>query len=818
MKSKKITSLILAVCMLAGLFSFPVFAVEEEVKTVYKASEAWNETTSGDEYWSWEHSDMDTDYGFEVINGQIAVSTGFGTNPTDTITSSEQYVDGNSWKNGSAWNFPGVGQYWMIPLIKTSGTTSEQRAKFSVSKTFKAPVSGDVTLSTEDGYIYANSKEDSAANSTAYVRITRNGVQIWPESGELQIPRNADHIQPYEFKNLNIKLYKGDVLRFEVYNGDGSQGYGKRIYWAPVVTYSTTEADANMVYNSLDVWSENLTSTSTVTNVDPVWQFLYRNTQSNNQYKAYTLTKGITTSGFLAPKSNEDGTYDYTQGSTTETSTTIFSDSTSNADMRNALGKYWMRLSVATGSEPKQNANNRIVKSFTAPRSGNVCISAIDMLGDSKIYNKGLTASNNKGAVVNILKWKPDGTNQTIWTHTFTYNTETQSSIEVIDFENMSIYVNKGEMLWFMVSGATGGSAYAKHVFWTPVVSYYDTKDASLATYKATDAWSTDANNKYNGHNEWKWEQYDNTATTKGFKELSYYNSGKARFGQNPKDSSTDAQTAPSWDQSSNVNLAGVGQYWMTPRADSSSTADVRKAHAVARAFTAPKAGAVVLSSEDVDEKGIIHTWGGSPNPASNAPSYIRITKNGTQIWPKYSADGYVISATTTFSQDAPITSIALTVNQGDVIRFEAYNGTGDVGWGKRVYWRPTVEYIEITPSTLTEGDVSFKNASDVALTTFSDIVSAGNINVSFDVNTVNYASKNAIMCVAVYDETGILENVALSTSTPIASSGKTTFTINGMEVTDLEGGFIKVFLFDSMDTLYPVSDIGATPIYTTLE
>lgn len=817
MRKQKLFSCLLTAAMLIGVL--PAAAeTGDAVTTVYKATDAWSTEVSGNEEWSWEYSDKTTSYEFKSLTVAVENQTVFGTDPSAEPTA-ENRIGGFGWKRGSAWNDAGVGQYWMFPYIKTTGTTSDERAKFAVSRTFTAPMSGKVSLSTENGKIYGGAKQSGNGNTTAFVRITVNGRQIWPESGEIQIPYTGAYIQTMDFDEITAVVYRGDKLRFEVYNGDGDAGNGKLVYWSPVVTYNTTSADENMVYNSDDVWPEVLNGTTNITNDDPVWQFLYRNTLSNNEYKAYTLSVGNKTQNYLPPVQNSDGSYTYANQTRLtdepDTRTRIFSDSDNNGYMRNALGRYWMRLSVATQSEPKQNANNRIVKSFTAPRSGNVCISATDMSGDAKIYNQKLSSTNPYGAVVNILKWAPDGTNTTIWTHTFAYNANTTpvDGVEVLDFENMCIYMNKGEQLWFMVSGATGGSAYAKQVFWIPVVSYYDTDEVSAdRIYKATDAWSMDSGNKYNGHNEWKWEQYDATGASSQFVELTSFRKDKARFGQVPTDASTDNLTGPSWEQSaSNSNLAGVGQYWMTPRADQNSSADIKKNHAVSRSFTAPLTGTVTLSAEDVTPDGIVHAYGGSPDPSQNAPSYLRITKNGKQIWPKYGAE-YKISATTTFAQDAPISPVALTINQGDVIRFEAYNGSGDVGWGKRVWWRPQVEYTYIEPASLTAEKPVFKNEQGDELTTYEDAAAAGIVNVSLNVNAVNYNKPEGIMCIAQYDSDGYLHGIEFSPQTSILS-GENAFEITGMKLENVSDGYIKVFLFESINTLCPLSDIGNSPV-----
>lgn len=819
MKTKKLCSMLLSAVMLisAAAVVRAEETGEESTLPVYKSTDAWSETAPGNELWTWEHSDKVTGYEYKALSNNYVSRENFGRPITATA---QDKTAADAWCGGTEWNEAAVGEHWMIPYIKTSNTTAAERAKFAVSRTFKAPVSGHVVFSTEDGNIYGGSKEKSSANSNAFIKITRNGEQIWPASGEVQIPWDRSWIQTYDFEDFSAYVTKNDVIRFEVYNGDGSSGYGKLVYWAPTITYTSAE-DADITYKSADAWPETMTNTTVIKNDDPVWQFIYRNNISNNAYKAYAYdnnSAGNATQDFVAPVLNEDGTYDYSYKAASGAHIRVFCDSTTNAYARNVIGKYWMRPAVATESNPKQDANNRLVKSFTAPKSGNITITAEDMLGDSKIYNRKLDSTNTKGAVVNILKWSADGKNEVIWTHTFAYDAETTPAdgVAVLDFENITTNVNKGEQIWFMVSAATGHSAYAKQVFWNPVVVYNSVDTTAPAyVYKATEAWDETAYNTYNGHTEWKWEYYRAADATPKYNELTKKNTGKARFGQDPLDTATDGTAGIAWCEAAEAtNGAGVGKYWMVPKAESAPAADVKKNNSVSRTFTSPMTGTVVLTTENTDAKGIAHVYGGSPNPAENAPAYLRITRNGTQIWPKYNAE-YRIHTDTTFSQDAAISPLAITVNEGDVIRFEAYNGTGDTGWGKRVYWTPQVEYVEVAPTSLVTGTAKFTAADTKELTSFAEIVSAGTVNVSLPVTLTNYADTPSIMCVAVYNSDKELINVALSEVTPL-TSGLNTLTVNNMNVTSITDGYIKIFLVDSMESLNPLSDIGESAVYTS--
>ena len=684
--------------------------------SVYKASDAWSETQNGNDYWSWECSNVDTKGIFVKLTKYHSDGSDiYGADPVNNqATEENRNKTGYGWKDGTAWNNAGVGQYWMRPLIKNSGVSSEYIKNSKVARTFTSPKSGKVTLSTENGKIYGGAA--NSGNKTAYIKITRNGQQIWPAGGkEFPIPYNQAYFQPCDFSPITVNVYKGDKLRFEVYNGDGDAGYGKWVYWAPVVTYDGETADSNMTYDSLDAWPADGFTKDKLKNDDPVWQFLYRNmttsggnqteavAESLDQYKAYTVA-GVgngNSTDFAVPTKNEDGTYNYEAAGDNQI---VYSDGASSHGMRNAMGKYWIRPSVAGSSDPKQSVNNRIVKAFTAPRSGNVSLSAKDMSGDAKIYNTGLSSGNSKGAVVKVSKVSADGTKTELWKHTFAY---TSSSIESVDFDNISLFVNKGEQIWFEVSGETGGSAWAKQVFWNPTVSYYDTQNTAVRIYKATDAWSTDANNKYNGHNEWKWQQLDIKAGVNTFADMNELaNVDWMAYEEVP--SAKNPGSGPAWRQAD--GKAAAGKSWMIVRAGSAV------GQAVARSFTAPFDGTVVLSAENTDDKGIVYAYGGSPQPtnAANIPPYLKITKNDVQVWPKGDAQ-YTPSDTTANLQTAPISPVAVTVNKGDVIRFVAYSNDSNINWNRRVYWRPTVEYI--TP-IVNETDPIYCSANGTATAT----------------------------------------------------------------------------------------------------
>ena len=558
MKIKKI-SLLLSAIMIFGLCNFTTVIADN--KNVYKASEAWSTQASGDSVWTWEaYKDMGKT--METLTTYSENRNRFGIDPKLPLP--EEIPTAPGWSNGAAWNMPAVGEYWMIPFIKTTGTTADDRKKFGVSRTFTSPKSGNVTISTENGKIYGGSKQSGNGNTPAFIRITKNGEQIWPlNNEEFQIPGGVYPIQTVNFEPITLDILENDVIRFEAYNGDGDNGYGKYVYWAPVIRYNylpetvSPSQMENIMENQvftltfpdvLDTMTEDNISVSVpegtvtvkdflhdqntisfgfngkkkyttynvtvsgirvlnqseehtysftfttgdifekpvyesdaawsdTTNTHEVWRWLYRNTLTKDTltpYVYYTLTAQNSTSEYVAPKKDEDGNYNYLLFGESTDKTKVFCDSQTNAYARNTLSRYWMRLSVATQSEPLQHKDNRIVKEFTAPKTGKIQISAKDMSGDSKIYGRRTGASNVNGAVLRIIKKTADGKEKELWTHTFqfVYSEEEPRMVLACDFDAINEEIEIGDKLWFEISGETGGSAYAKQVFWNPVVTY----------------------------------------------------------------------------------------------------------------------------------------------------------------------------------------------------------------------------------------------------------------------------------------------------------------------------------------------------------
>lgn len=563
-----------AALVLFGAAGLPEYA-KADSGNMYSSRDAWyapadgttENTYNSHTEWKWERKDSGRDW-FDFAAFKKDNKNVFGSIPPNVT--GEDRVKGDAWTTaGGSWNHPAVGEGWMMPYMLTG------HPDYAVSRTFTAPRSGRVELSTEDGNLYGGSNQPGVKNNrTAFVRITVNDEQIWPDgSGGMRIPETDG--QTYKFGKITTEIAEGDKLRFEVYNGDSDSQNGKAVYWIPTVKYvyggridlfpdlhddvpagqvftlnfsdameeitaedikispldgvavkdvSNSDDGASLsfgfdglkgntqykvsidgirplaggydafsysfefttekifeypIYDSDDAWGDM--SEAGMKNDDEHWQWLYKNNSTKDTltpYVPYTLTEISQTQSYSKPAQNEDGGYDYaamlSPSGSAENRTRVYCDAKSNAYARNVMGRWWMRPAVATQSEPAQSKDNEIVKAFTAKETGVIRISARDLTGRAKIYNRKFSEANLNGAVLRIIKKGLDNTDEELWTHTFKYTAATlpEEGLAEYDFEPISTDIQKGEQLWFVVSGELGGSAYSKQVFWNPVVEY----------------------------------------------------------------------------------------------------------------------------------------------------------------------------------------------------------------------------------------------------------------------------------------------------------------------------------------------------------
>lgn len=144
-----------------------------------------------------------------------------------------------------------------------------------------------------------------------------------------------------------------------------------------------------------------------------------------------------------------------------------------------SVGQYVMIAGNSTSNSSAPDGNYA-AKTFTAPQTGYIQISAADPNGENKIWG-GVTSGNAKGARVFINKTKSGGTTETVWSgHEFNYDSSAKDSGASVYFKPMIIEVKKGDKLHFET--AVAGNWWGSAVYWDPIVQYIGVKPETVFT------------------------------------------------------------------------------------------------------------------------------------------------------------------------------------------------------------------------------------------------------------------------------------------------------------------------------------------------
>lgn len=100
-------------------------------------------------------------------------------------------------------SMPSNGNIW----FQNKENTMDSLGIPALAYKFIAPYDGNITL-----YSTATHLNTSTANYNCRIRVTKNGENIYPESGWKDVVYN----EPIEFSGLDIELKTGDLLRFEI--------------------------------------------------------------------------------------------------------------------------------------------------------------------------------------------------------------------------------------------------------------------------------------------------------------------------------------------------------------------------------------------------------------------------------------------------------------------------------------------------------------------------------------------------------------------------------------------------------------------------
>lgn len=277
-----------------------------------------------------------------------------------------------------------------------------------------------------------------------------------PKADEVSLSNNTITIK---FANLERGAKYTVTLHDLVFEGRDDEGYEYTFEFTTVEPMTFASYQASKSYSASK-------------NTDEIWRQQY--SEAGDKYTIYTdlhITSWHGTEAMV-----------YGSGTGSETRWTPYTMS-NGGDWRLAIGKYVM-VADNDGRSSSTKGTKIAVRTFTAPSSGYVEISAIDPQGLSRAHSGG--SGNQVGASISIKKseadkiteYKEDGENKLkcedttqIWPEdgskmTINWN----SGDNYKELEPFTIAVNKGDKLHF--EAEVGGNWWGATVYWDPVVTY----------------------------------------------------------------------------------------------------------------------------------------------------------------------------------------------------------------------------------------------------------------------------------------------------------------------------------------------------------
>ncbi|MDR1157174.1 MAG: glycoside hydrolase family 97 catalytic domain-containing protein [Oscillospiraceae bacterium] len=449
--------------------------------------------------------------------------------------------------------------------------------------TFVAPRTGEICISS-DGPI----RVGDSPNGVLIITL-KNESQIWPKDGGTlsngwkQVPRNSSTL---EYGQVRTHVNTGDRLCFIVNNnGDMTNAF---TYWTPVIEY----------YNPAERDYFSMADDFTIeTSGGDVWKYQYYDTVSGTYHNMPIY----------------DGS--------------VMSDS------------QWLRDGYeygtvrAKGLHPGSNPAYYAAITFVAPKDGD-----INILPGGTIYTDG-----PNGAFLRVVKdgqliW-PDANENDGW--------KTLPGNGRLDAETLSLHVNKGERLHFLVKMRNGiNGAYT---YWNPTIKYVDSNSSGASYYNMRDGFSIATSDGsvwkygYVTHNQNDYHQMPNLAPDNTWRQLAH---------------------SDTWD------LGVVGAAFSHPA--------VSGGWDTVTTFVAPKDGFIKVSSS-VPIRLATNQGDGIE---------IKIDKNDDKIWPKGSMWKYIPQVGAYHFEP-----LGLAVKAGDKLRFVSNKHDG--GAFDSFYWNPVVEYVD---------------------------------------------------------------------------------------------------------------------------
>ncbi len=213
------------------------------------------------------------------------------------------------------------------------------------------------------------------------------------------------------------------------------------------------------------------------------------------------------------------------------------------------------------------------------------------------------------------------------------------------------------------------------------------------------------------------------------------------------------------------------------------------------KVFKAPKTGVVSIGA---------HVMAA---PAADKGVRVRIMKMSAvggepvQVWPYSGFEKYEPGEAINFT---PVTTA---LAEGDMLMFECvyiFGGTGfESPYAGTINWDPTIEYTD--GIAINNIGTEFRSGGDT-VTGVANIATAADLTATIPVYSGTAFAKAKVV-VAVYDASGMLVRAGMSDDISISATEPNNVPVTfGAPANEIEGGSIKVFLWESLNSLAPLA------------
>jgi len=717
-KAKKLLSLVLAICLIGTMFTFPVVANAETEVTSWKSSDYLNPDSPVTENNPWSvESQNNTEGVWAVVTGTTQSNTAQALFPkmADGVTPTTGYIVTGTDASGE-WGQKGTdaavnGKYMIAAGFDNNGTYAATPAK--IAKVFTAPKTGKIRISA-DSVMYASTSEsriistaafaswdDETARAKLYWEIHRaDGTSIWKKDGNTLLTSSDSSSNAYKYTTTEeqfIEVTAGEKIYFTFQPNKWMARANAACMWDPVVGYVNVVTDTDRFVSS------KYLTVGTYYQNNP-WSLESTNTGSK-AYETFDSTNVVIDDKPLFP-TMPDG----------NVPTTAYVRN-GNANWGNqgfnmaVNGKYMIPACIWTGTtgDGVKTASGKMAKVFTAPKAGKIKISAGATNGfDTEGKILAVTFADASGQNWNIIKGS-----ETLATVNGASRVSA-GSYDTLAINDVITDVAAGDKIYFEFAPAAWALRANQAFMWDPVVQYLNTVDDAEEFVSSkylnpeqqyyNNPWSVESNNNWP---DMTWQTVTNTtprtATEPLFPTMPDGNAPTTAY-------VTTGDYNNGWAKNS-VNTAVNGKYmiggsvWWND--NWSATAKI------AKVFTAPKDGTITVTAKA--------TMGaGSENlivpVKASATDYEDLSwtvskgdpTNGTTLW-----TGAASSRVVGDDYDKILfNDMTLEIKAGDKLYFTLNPTYGANGAGIRsaqaCLWDPAIKYLTVNEVDDTD---SFKSS-----------------------------------------------------------------------------------------------------------